>query len=137
MADECISFLKKNKEKPFFLTFWNYSVHYPIEAPEDLIEKYKKRGVENPAYAAMIEGMDISIGRVLKSLEDLGVADNTLVIFTSDNGSLFTNGPLRQQRPHLRRRDSRALGDPLARQGEGRKQKRSSHRQHGCLPDAS
>ena len=54
MADECISFLKKNKEKPFFLTFWNYSVHYPIEAPEDLIEKYKKRGVENPAYAGMI-----------------------------------------------------------------------------------
>ena len=101
MADECISFLKKKKEKPFFLTFWNYSVHYPIEAPEDLIEKYKKRGVENPAYAGMIEGMDRSIGRVLKSLDDLGVADNTLVIFTSDNGSLFTNGPLRDNKGHI------------------------------------
>ncbi len=101
MADECISFLKKNKEKPFFLTFWNYSVHYPIEAPEDLIEKYRKRGVENPAYAGMIEGMDRSIGRVLKSLDDLGVADNTLVIFTSDNGSLFTNGPLRDNKGHI------------------------------------
>jgi len=101
MADECISFLRKNKEKPFFLTFWNYSVHYPIEAPEDLIEKYKKRGVENPAYAGMIEGMDRSIGRVLKSLDDLGVADNTIVIFTSDNGSLFTNGPLRDNKGHI------------------------------------
>jgi arylsulfatase A-like enzyme len=101
MADECISFLKENREKPFFLTFWNYSVHYPIEAPEDLIAKYKKRGVENPAYAAMVEGMDRSIGRVLKSLDDLGVADNTLVIFTSDNGSLFTNGPLRDNKGHI------------------------------------
>ena len=101
MADECISFLKKNHKRLFFLTFWNYSVHYPIEAPEDLIDKYKKRPVENAAYAAMIEGMDRSIGKVLKSLDDLGVAENTLVIFTSDNGSLFSNGPLRANKGHL------------------------------------
>lgn len=101
MADECLAFLRKNKEKPLFLTFWNYSVHYPIEAPKDLIEKYEKKGVENPAYAAMIEGMDRSIGRILKGLDDLGLADNTLVIFTSDNGSLFSNGPLRSNKGHL------------------------------------
>lgn len=101
MADECIEFLKDNKDGPFFLTFWNYSVHYPIEAPEELIQKYTGRKVGNPAYAAMIEGMDRSIGRVLKSLDDLGVADNTLVIFTSDNGSLFTNGPLRANKGHI------------------------------------
>ncbi|MEJ6642663.1 MAG: sulfatase [Akkermansiaceae bacterium] len=101
MADECIDFLKENRKGPFFLTLWNYSVHYPIEAPEDLIKKYRDRKVENPAYAAMIEGMDRSIGRVLKSLDELGLAENTLVIFTSDNGSLFTNGPLRANKGHL------------------------------------
>jgi arylsulfatase A len=101
MADECIAFLEENHKGPFFLTLWNYSVHYPIEAPEELIQKYKRRQVENPAYAAMIEGMDRSIGRVLKSLDDLGVAENTLVIFTSDNGSLFSNGPLRANKGHL------------------------------------
>ncbi|YCM46387.1 sulfatase [Verrucomicrobiaceae bacterium 227] len=101
MADESIDFLQKNRKGPFFLTLWNYSVHYPIEAPEDLIEKYRDRKVGNPAYAAMIEGMDRSIGRVLQELDDLGVADNTLVIFTSDNGSLFTNGPLRANKGHL------------------------------------
>lgn len=101
LADECMNFISKNKEKPFFLTFWNYSVHYPIEAPDDLIVKYEKRGVENPAYAAMIESMDRSIGKLLKSLDDLGLAENTLVIFTSDNGSLFGNGPLRANKGHL------------------------------------
>lgn len=101
MADECIDFISRNKERPFFLTFWNYSVHYPIEAPKDLIEKYQKRGVKNPAYAGMIEGMDRSIGKILKSLDDLDLAENTLVIFTSDNGSLFGNGPLRANKGHL------------------------------------
>ena len=101
LADECIDFISQNKEKPFFLTFWNYSVHYPIEAPDDLIAKYKERDVENPAYAAMIEGMDRSIGKLLKSLDDLGLAEETLVIFTSDNGSLFGNGPLRANKGHL------------------------------------
>ncbi|NNC87546.1 MAG: sulfatase [Akkermansiaceae bacterium] len=101
LADECIAFLEANREGPFFLTFWNYSVHYPIEAPAELIGKYKERGIKNPAYAAMIEGMDRSIGRVLQSLDDLDVAGNTLVIFTSDNGSLFGNGPLRANKGHL------------------------------------
>ncbi len=101
MADECIAFLRENKKGPFFLTLWNYSVHYPIEAPEDLIKKYTDRKVKNPAYAAMIEGMDRSIGRVLKELDTLGLEENTLVIFTSDNGSLFTNGPLRANKGHL------------------------------------
>ncbi len=101
LADECIDFIEKNKEGPFFLTFWNYSVHYPIEAPADLIEKYKKRPVENAPYAAMIEGMDRSIGKLLKSLDSLKLTANTIVIFTSDNGSLFSNGPLRENKGHL------------------------------------
>jgi len=103
MAKESINFLKEAEKgkKPFFLTFWNYSVHYPIEAPRELIEKYENRGVENPAYAAMIEGMDRSIGRVLMAIDHFGLGENTLFIFTSDNGSLFTNGPLRANKGHL------------------------------------
>lgn len=101
LARECLKFLERDRDGPFFLTFWNYSVHYPIEAPADLIAKYEKRQVKNPAYAAMIEGMDRSIGRLLKALDELGLRDNTLVIFTSDNGSLFDNGPLRANKGHL------------------------------------
>ena len=101
MADECIAFLRNHTECPFFLTLWNYSVHYPIEAPEDLIKKYESKKIENPAYAAMIEGMDRSIGRVLQELDELKLRDETLVIFTSDNGSLFSNGPLRANKGHL------------------------------------
>ena len=92
LANECIAFLETPSEKPLFLCWWNYSVHYPIQAPQDLVEKYQQRqGVQRPAYYAMIEGMDRAIGKVLKHLETSGKADETLVIFTSDNGSLFEN----------------------------------------------
>ena len=101
LADECIQFLESNRKAPFFLCWWNYSVHYPIEAPEELVEKYKKRGVENPGYAAMIEGMDRSIGRVLERVDTLGLGDNTLLVFTSDNGSLFGVHPLRRNKGFL------------------------------------
>lgn len=106
-ADECIEFIKSAKAErdPFFLCWWNYSVHYPFEAPEDLIAKYEKRkgpGVENPTYAAMIEGMDASIGKLLKSIDDLDLAEDTLVIFTSDNGPFDANvKPLRAEKGHL------------------------------------
>jgi len=102
LADECISFLRTNQAKPFFLCWWDYSVHYPIQAPEQLIQKYRQRpGVKDPAYAAMIEGMDTAIGRVLQELDFLGLATNTLVLFTSDNGSLFGNEPLRANKGFL------------------------------------
>ena len=94
--------MENNKKDPFFLCWWNYSVHYPIQAPEHLIEKYKKvPGVKNAAYQAMIEGMDISIGRVLDYVDSHGLAENTLIIFTSDNGSLFDVNPFRANKGHL------------------------------------
>lgn len=97
MADEAIHFISQDRDKPFFLSWWPFSVHYPMEALEPLIEKYKKRKqVKDPAYAAMIEGMDRSIGRFLKALDDRGLRDNTLVIFKSDNGGYNgDNRPLR------------------------------------------
>ena len=102
LAQECIQFLEQPSEKPFFLCWWNYSVHYPIQAPQELIEKYEQRpGVSRPAYHAMIEGMDQAIGKVINHLESSGLSSNTLVVFTSDNGSLFENLPLRENKGHL------------------------------------
>lgn len=107
-ADECIDFIKAARtdgERPFFLCWWNYSVHYPFQAPADLVAKYEKRkgpGIENPTYAAMIEGMDASIGKLLKSIEQQGLDDDTIVIFTSDNGPFAANvKPLRGEKGHL------------------------------------
>ena len=105
LADECIDFVKKQQEKPFFLCWWPYSVHYPFQAPEALSEKYKSRvgrNLKNPVYAGMIEGMDRSIGRFLDQLDELKLSDNTLVIFTSDNGAFGADSrPLRGAKGYL------------------------------------
>ena len=105
LADECIDFVRVHRDRPFFLSWWNYSVHYPFQAPKALIEKYESRkgpGNENPTYSAMIEGMDRSIGRFLKQLDELKLASNTLVIFKSDNGSFGVDvAPLRGQKGYL------------------------------------
>lgn len=94
-----------NGNRPFFLCWWNYSVHYPFQAPKDLIAKYEERkgpGIENPTYAAMIEGMDRSIGKVLKAIDEQGLSEDTLVIFTSDNGPFAANvKPLRAEKGYL------------------------------------
>ena len=101
LADEAIQFIQQNKDKdkPFFLSYWPYSVHYPMQAKEPLIEKYRKRvgpGIKDPVYAAMIEGMDAALGRFFDALDEAGLSDNTIVIFTSDNGGYNgDNRPLR------------------------------------------
>ena len=89
LADEAIDFMRANRKKPFFVALWNYTVHWPMQPPKHLVEKYESRvgpGVKDARYAAMIEAMDAAIGRVMKTLDELKIADNTLVIFTSDNG---------------------------------------------------
>lgn len=90
LTDEAVSFIKDNSDHPFFLYLAHYSVHTPIEAKEELIDKYQDSepdGCHNsPVYAAMIESVDESVGRVLGTLDDLGIADNTVVVFFSDNG---------------------------------------------------
>lgn len=97
LADEAIEFVQQHRDGPFYLNWWPYSVHYPLEAREELIEKYRSRpGVKDPAYAAMIEAMDTEIGRFLKALDEAGLRDKTLVIFKSDNGGYNgDNRPLR------------------------------------------
>jgi len=107
LADEVIGFMKIKREKPFFACLWNYTVHWPMEAPKDLVAKYSDRkdlGRLDPRYAAMIEALDASLGRIFKALDDTGQADNTLIIFTSDNGAfggVADNHPLREAKGYL------------------------------------
>ena len=102
LGDEAMKFIKSNRDKPFFLALWNYTVHWPMEAPADLIEKYKDRigpGIKDARYAAMIEAMDAAMGRLFALLDELKLAKDTLVIFTSDNGGysgVADNRPLRE-----------------------------------------
>ena len=89
LADEAIDFVRANRGKPLFVALWNYTVHWPMQAPQNLVEKYESRvgpGIKDARYAAMIEAMDTAIGRVMATLDELKLADDTLVIFTSDNG---------------------------------------------------
>lgn len=100
-ADEAVQFIKKNKDRPFFLYMAHYAVHTPIQAKAEVTAKYEARKTElqsNAKYAAMVESVDDAVGRILVALEEAGVADNTIVIFTSDNGGLrpvTNNFPLR------------------------------------------
>ena len=108
LAAEAVKRLKfhSKSDKPFFMCLWHYTVHWPIEAPDKLYKKYTHD--EKPGdvhrYQAMVEGMDIAVGKTLKALDDLGLADNTMVVFTSDNGHLsgYTSAePLRASKGYL------------------------------------
>ena len=111
LTDEALKFLEAKKDKPFLLYLSHYAVHIPLQAKKDMIEKYKAKAAKQPAkeprflpegsskarqvqdhpvYAGMVESVDESVGRVMGKLEELGVADNTVVIFMSDNGGLST-----------------------------------------------
>lgn len=103
LTDEAVAFIRENRDKPFFLYLTHYAVHTPLEAPTALTAKYRRKpavaltGVD-PVYAAMVEKTDDSLGRILATLDELQLAENTLVIFTSDNGGLMQatdNQPLR------------------------------------------
>ncbi|MFP6874501.1 MAG: sulfatase [Verrucomicrobiales bacterium] len=102
LTDEAIAFIDKHRERPFFLYLSHYAVHTPLQAKKQIIAKYRKKPAgkhhKNPVYAAMIESVDRSVGRVMQKLEKLGIADRTVVIFTSDNGGhgrITSHHPLR------------------------------------------
>ena len=107
LADEAINYMKQTDGNPFFLCLWNYTVHWPMEAPEELLKKYEDRkgaGLNDTRYGAMIEAMDRSMGRILQFLDDSGLSENTLVVFTSDNGGyggVADNRPLRAEKGYL------------------------------------
>lgn len=81
--------------EPFFLNMAHYAVHTPIQADSQFIDHYQDLPPQEAAYASMIEGYDASLGAILQKLEELGVAENTLVLFMSDNGGLsaHSRGP--------------------------------------------
>ena len=111
LAGETCRFIAANAERPFFAFLSFYSVHIPLQGSAELIEKYEEKAAgvptsgpawgrerdsdvrliqNHPTYAAMVEVMDSAVGIVLDKLDELGLAENTLIVFTSDNGGLST-----------------------------------------------
>jgi arylsulfatase A-like enzyme len=97
LTTEACRFISANRDRPFFLYLPHYTVHTPIQAKTELIERYRQKikpGMRhtNAAYAAMIASLDEGVGRLLSTLESEGIADRTIVVFTSDNGGLMQPG---------------------------------------------
>jgi len=91
LTDEALAFIEDAQDEPFFLNFWQYAVHAPYQGKDAYREYFEQkkdpRGAQdNAVMGAMIRSMDESLGRVLDKLEELGLSDNTIVIFSSDNG---------------------------------------------------
>ena len=114
LTDHAIQIMEKEVavDRPFYLNLWYHAVHTPIEGKPDLVEHYRKKFGQNsrwrnPHYAAMVHSLDANVGRILDTIDELGISKNTLVIFTSDNGGFVnscklnhnlqvtTNSPLR------------------------------------------
>ena len=95
LTDFSVDFIEDNRDNPFFLFLAHYDVHVQLDADKDLIDKYlNKEKIDsypgNAVYAAMIEHIDRSVGRVLDKLESLDLDENTIIIFYSDNGGLIS-----------------------------------------------
>jgi arylsulfatase A-like enzyme len=91
LTDKALEILNNVKGRPFFLNLWYYTVHTPIEGKREMVEHYNKKTRprmrhKNPEYAAMVSSLDENVGRVLRRIKKLGLAENTVVIFYSDNG---------------------------------------------------
>jgi arylsulfatase A len=109
LTDEAMKVLVQVKDRPFYLNLCYYAVHTPIEGKPALVAHYDDKAARteptrNAGYAAMVHSLDENIGRLMAALDELNLRDNTLVVFTSDNGgfvseykgrSVTTNAPLR------------------------------------------
>jgi arylsulfatase A-like enzyme len=96
MAGEAVKFIRANKDKPFFLNYWAFSVHAPFDAKADLIKKYGTKADPNdpqrcPVYGAMVQSLDDNVGRLINVLDELKLTDNTILVFFSDNGGNMYN----------------------------------------------
>ena len=92
LTQEAIRFMRNNQDTSFFLYMPYYTVHTPLQGKDSLIRKYEEKGGDslqnNAVYAAMVDAMDQNVGRLLHTLDSLELTDNTLVVFTSDNGGI-------------------------------------------------
>lgn len=91
MSEEAAKFIHAHKDKPFYMNYWAYSVHSPWNARKDYIEHFQKTVDDsdpqhNPLYAAMVHSLDDGVGNLIKALDEAGVAENTIIVFFSDNG---------------------------------------------------
>lgn len=119
LTDEAIRLLNQMKDEPFLLYLSYYTVHTPLQAPRHLVEKYRQKALsvlsdrnefgpeeqvwpnakerlvrqvqKHATYAAMVESLDASVGRIMDELKQLGLSDDTVVCFTADNGGLSTS----------------------------------------------
>ena len=92
LTDKAVDFIQRNQAKPFLLYLPHFGVHSPFQAKAELITKFKAKpgvgGHNSPTYAAMLTSVDESVGRVMAKLDELKLADNTVLIFASDNGGV-------------------------------------------------
>ena len=107
IIDQVDAFIRKHKDDPFYCYYPTLIPHLALHVPDEELEPYLKLGWNDPpdsarytphwtpraAYAAMISRMDKNVGRILSTLDELGISDNTIVVFTSDNGATFL-GPM-------------------------------------------
>jgi len=94
LTDESLSIMRKAGDRPFFLNLWHYGVHSPIDAKPADIDQFRAKARpelhhQNVAYAGMVKNLDDNVGRLLAALDELGIADRTLVVFSSDNGGFL------------------------------------------------
>ncbi|MHB8899688.1 MAG: sulfatase [Thermoguttaceae bacterium] len=115
LTSEAIRLVEQVRDRPFFLNMCWHAVHTPIEAPEPIVDRYRQKlhpqfHHQNAAYAAMVDNLDSNVGRLLARIEELGLADRTVVLFTSDNGGYIneyqgrpvtSNAPLRSGKGSL------------------------------------
>jgi arylsulfatase A-like enzyme len=99
LADEAVKFIEANRERPFLMHMWQYGVHGPWGHKEEItrtfVDKKDPRGMQaNPIMASMLKSVDESLGRVVAKLDELGLTENTIIIFSSDNGgNIHSNLP--------------------------------------------
>lgn len=116
LADEAIQFIEANRGQPFFLNLWNYGVHGPWGHKEEYTKvfagKKDPRGLQgNPIMASMLKSVDECFGRILDALDRLGIANNTIVIFNSDNGGNTHSNTAEDGRAKKRKADDSFLAD--------------------------
>jgi len=95
LTEEAVAFMEANCDRPFFLYLPHFAVHTPIQSKEEQTRRFTEKAAsidvgkhDNPQYAGMLGSLDESVGRILKKLDELELADNTVVVFSSDNGGV-------------------------------------------------
>lgn len=96
LTDEAIAFLEANRNRPFFCYLPHHTIHGVVTAPDGIVQKYREKGapaegLHNATYLAALEYMDTQIGRLLGALNDLKLAENTAMVFLTDNGGVYEN----------------------------------------------